>query len=112
MSTPGKVLGSLRPGASWVCNNNDYNQLEWHEPPVYEGGQSKPTREEWDAEWERQTRIAELSEYKMQRIHEYPPMVDYIDGVVKGDNAQVQAYIDKCNEIKAKYPKPAELDSL
>jgi len=48
----------------------------------------------------------------MKRMLEYPPMVDYIDGVVKGDNAQVQAYIDKCNEIKAKYPRPAELDSL
>lgn len=112
MSTPGKVLGSLRPGASWVCNNNDYDQLEWHEPPVWEGGQRKPTREEWDAEWERQVKIAELSEYKMKRMLEYPDFREYIDGVVKGDDAQVQAYIDKCNAVKVKYPKPAELDSL
>ena len=107
-----KVLNSLRPGASWSCNADDYEQLIWREPPVWEGGQKKPTREEWDAEWERQRKISELSEYKMKRMLEYPPMVDYIDGVVKGDTEQVQAYIDKCNEIKAKYPKPEELDSL
>jgi len=112
MSNAVVVLNSLRPGASWTCNNNDYGQLEWLEPPVWEGGQKKPTKEEWDAEWERQVRIGQLSEYKMDRMREYPPMVDYIDGVVKGDTAQVQAYIDKCNEIKAKYPRPAELDSL
>lgn len=107
-----KVLTSLRPGASWSCNADDYNQLEWFEPPVWEGGQKKPTKEEWDAEWQRQETIAELSKYKMQRMLEYPDIRDYIDGVVKGDNAQVQAYIDKCNAVKAKYPKPEGLDEL
>jgi hypothetical protein len=37
---------------------------------------------------------------------EYPPITDYIDGIVKGDQAQVQAYIDACLAVKAKYPKP------
>lgn len=40
-----------------------------------------------------------------KRIAEYPPITEYIDGVVKGDNAQVQAYIDACLAVKAKYPK-------
>jgi hypothetical protein len=43
--------------------------------------------------------------YKEQRAKEYPPITDYIDGIVKGDNAQVQAYIDACLAVKAKYPK-------
>jgi hypothetical protein len=43
--------------------------------------------------------------YKHQRANEYPPITDYLDGIVKGDEEQVQAYIDKCLEIKAKYPK-------
>lgn len=43
--------------------------------------------------------------YAEKRIAEYPPMVDYIDGIVKGDQAQVQAYIDACLAVKAKYPK-------
>jgi hypothetical protein len=44
--------------------------------------------------------------YAELRAAEYPPMADYIDGIVKGDAAQVQAYIDACLAIKAKYPKP------
>ena len=45
--------------------------------------------------------------YKELRAKEYPPITDYIDGIVKGDNAQVQAYIDACLAVKAKYPKGA-----
>lgn len=44
--------------------------------------------------------------YQAQRAAEYPPMTDYLDGIVKGDQAQVQAYIDACLAVKAKYPKP------
>ena len=44
--------------------------------------------------------------YQYQRAAEYPPITDYIDGIVKGDQAQVQAYIDACLAVKAKYLKP------
>ena len=44
--------------------------------------------------------------YIAKRASEYPPITDYIDGVVKGDTEQVQAYIDACLAVKAKYPKP------
>ena len=44
--------------------------------------------------------------YKTKRAVEYPPMADYLDGIVKGDQAQMQAYIDACLAVKAKYPKP------
>jgi len=43
--------------------------------------------------------------YKVKRAAEYPPYTDYLDGIVKGDNAQVQAYIDACLAVKNKYPK-------
>ena len=43
--------------------------------------------------------------YIAKRQSEYPPITDYIDGIVKGDNAQVQAYIDACLAVKNKYPK-------
>ena len=45
--------------------------------------------------------------YKELRAKEYPPITDYLDGIVKGDNAQVQAYIDACLAVKNKYPKGA-----
>jgi hypothetical protein len=44
--------------------------------------------------------------YADKRMSEYPPITDYLDGVVKGDQAQIDEYIQKCLEIKAKYPKP------
>jgi hypothetical protein len=45
--------------------------------------------------------------YIAKRQAEYPPFTDYLDGIAKGDQAQVQAYIDACLAVKAKYPKGA-----
>jgi hypothetical protein len=46
------------------------------------------------------------TEYQRKRAAEYPPMADYLDAVVKGDQAQIDAYIAACLAVKAKYPKP------
>jgi len=43
--------------------------------------------------------------YAQKRAAEYPPMTDYLDGVVKGNQAQIDAYIAACLAVKAKYPK-------
>jgi hypothetical protein len=43
--------------------------------------------------------------YKAKRIAEYPPIIDYLDGVVKGDQTQIDKYIADCLAVKAKYPK-------
>jgi len=43
--------------------------------------------------------------YKAKRAAEYPPMTDYLDGVVKSDQAQIDKYIADCLAVKAKYPK-------
>ena len=45
--------------------------------------------------------------YIAKRAAEYPPITDYIDGVVKGDQAQIDKYIADCLAVKAKYPKGA-----
>ena len=49
----------------------------------------------------------DAKQYQRDRAKEYPPITDYLDGIVKGDTAQVQAYIDACNAVKTKYPKGA-----
>ena len=46
------------------------------------------------------------NQYKYDRAREYPDFRDYLDGVVKGDQAQIDAYIAACQAVKAKYPKP------
>lgn len=43
--------------------------------------------------------------YKYKRAAEYPPITDYLDGIVKGDQAQIDKYIADCLVVKAKYPK-------
>jgi len=43
--------------------------------------------------------------YAQKRAAEYPPMTDYLDGVVKADQAQIDKYIADCLAVKAAYPK-------
>ena len=43
--------------------------------------------------------------YKYKREAEYPPITDYLDGVVKGNQTQIDKYIADCLAVKAKYPK-------
>lgn len=43
--------------------------------------------------------------YIAKRAAEYPPLTDYVDGVVKGDQAQIDKYIADCLAVKLKYPK-------
>lgn len=50
---------------------------------------------------------AESQAYISKRAAEYPPIADYLDGIVKGDQAQIDKYIADCQAVKAKYPKVA-----
>jgi hypothetical protein len=52
-------------------------------------------------------KLAMLTEaVHQERRAAYPPIEDYIDGVVKGDDAQVSAYKAKCLEVKKRHPLP------
>lgn len=52
-----------------------------------------------------QAAIQNALSYAQKRAAEYPPITDYLDGIVKGDQAQIDKYIADCLAIKAKYPK-------
>jgi|SaaInlV_120m_DNA_4_1040238.scaffolds.fasta_scaffold12326_2 hypothetical protein len=41
---------------------------------------------------------------RINRINEYPSANEYLDGIVKGDDDQVNKYIADCQAIKDKYP--------
>ena len=43
--------------------------------------------------------------YIAKRQAEYPPFTDYLDGIAKNDQAQIDKYIADCQAVKAKYPK-------
>jgi hypothetical protein len=95
-----KALLSLRPNSSWDLNGDEYSGIVWKDET-----QTQPTLEEVNAEIVKLQAEYDAKEYQRLRVKEYPPITDYLDGIVKGDNTQVQAYIDACLAVKAKYPK-------
>jgi hypothetical protein len=46
-----------------------------------------------------------VNTYADKRSKEYPDFKEYLDGIVKGNDAQIQKYINDCLAVKAKYPK-------
>lgn len=95
------ALVSLRPGAQWVFRGDTYDGIEW-----LDESQELPTEEELTAEVERLRAEYDAAEYRRLRALEYPDFRDYLDGLVKGDQDQIDAYINACLAVKAKYPKP------
>jgi len=57
-----------------------------------------------EAEIIRLSKVVPLT-YSELRAAKYPPMTDYLDGVVKNDQAQIDKYIADCLAVKAKYSK-------
>ena len=96
----GSAIQSLRPGAQWSLNGDEYEGLEWLDET-----QTKPTEDEISQEIERLRAEHELTQYQRQRKPEYPSITDQLDalfhaGVFPPEMAeQIQA-------IKDKYPKP------
>jgi hypothetical protein len=95
-----KAIQSLRPNSEWVLKGNEYTGLEW-----LDDVQTKPTEEEINTEIERLIQEDIRTQYQRDRAKEYPSILEYIDGIVKGDAEQVQKYIDDCLAVKNKYPK-------
>jgi hypothetical protein len=78
---------------------NDYEGIEWIEEPLL-------TKEQVEEEVNRLQDILNNNEYQRLRAAEYPDFHEYLDGIVKGDNEQIQRYMQACLAVKAKYPKP------
>lgn len=95
------VLNSACGDGAWltVCDL-DYDTL------VMNDGFIKPSRAVWNEAVAKITALYQSREYITQRALAYPPITDYLDGVVKGDQTQIDAYIAACQAVKDKYPKP------
>lgn len=89
-----KVREVARPSVDHTMNVAEL------EPVLLEGS--------WTQTWEVTPATQEqiLERVLDLRASEYPPMSDYLDGIVKGDQAQIDKYIADCLAVKAKYPKP------
>jgi len=92
-----EAIRSLNPNAHFAVRGDD---IEW-----LDTNQAQPTEAEITAEVARLQAEYDTQAYARSRAEEYPPYTDYLDGVVKGDQAQIDAYIAACQAVKAKYPK-------
>ena len=94
-----EALSSLRPLSQYAIGSD--GSINWIDTV-----QTQPTQSQIDAEITRLASIYTAQEYARKRAPEYPPYTDYLDGVVKGNQAQIDAYIAACQAVKTKYPKP------
>jgi hypothetical protein len=83
-----------------VANANEALESNWVQSDIAEMGDIYE-----DGQFTKPVPYVDPLAYQTQRAMEYPPITDYIDGIVKGDQTQVQTYIDACLAVKAKYPK-------
>jgi hypothetical protein len=95
------AIQSLRPNSEFSLSGRTYEGLNW-----LDKNQTKPSKGEVETEAVRLEQLYIRNEYQRNRAMEYPPIADYIDGVVKGDQEQIDAYIAACMAVKEKYPKP------
>ena len=66
---------------------------------------AQPTEAQLNAFETQANEVEKLNLVKANRANEYPDFKEYLDGIVKGDDAQIQKYINDCLAVKAKYPK-------
>jgi len=96
-----EAIKHLHPSAQFICHGDVYEGIVWLDESV-----PQPSEQALNDAWADIQLIEANNEYAKNRKAEYPPITDYLDGVVKGDQAQIDAYIAACQAVKAKYPKP------
>lgn len=94
------ALVSLYPDCAWHSKNGTYDGIVWDES----NKKNMPTLKELMDEIDRLQAEYNAGYYLTLRKREYPPLIDYLDGVVKNDEAQIQDFKDRWNAVDAKYP--------
>lgn len=77
--------------------------IEAEEPVIPAGHRAK-----WNNGWVIEEITVRELDWWENRIAKYPSYAEYLDGIVKGDQAQIDKYIADCLAVKAMYPKPQE----
>ena len=94
---------AINPEAKTVVRGDDIDdcEIEWHQgTPEISKADIKTKMNELQAEYDAQ-------EYARKRKEAYPDIYDYMDGIVKNDQTQIDKYIADSQAVKARYPKGA-----
>jgi len=94
-----KAIKAINSSAQFTINAEDINQITWvNGTTPIPANQILAKQQELIAEYN-------SNQYQRDRAKEYPDFKEYLDGIVKGDQAQIDKYIADCLAVKAKYPK-------
>lgn len=97
---PVKIINNIRPDAKWHCKGGvEYDNLIWEDDSI-----SKPSREEYENEFNRLVDEFKSLEYQRQRVTEYPPIGDQLDALFHAGVFPPEM-AEKIQEVKDKYPK-------
>jgi hypothetical protein len=92
------ALVSLRPGAAWSLNGDEYSGLNW-----LDGVQTKPTYEECVTEMVRLKADYDSKEYQRQR--KYPSISDQLDMLYWDKVNNTNNWEESIASVKLQYPK-------
>jgi hypothetical protein len=93
-----KALKELCPNCSFSVIDEDYNKVIWNNNNPL----PLPNKEIVEA---KALEITNRDAHIYKRAKEYPNFKEYLDGIVKGDQQQIDKYIADCLAVKTKYPK-------
>jgi hypothetical protein len=94
-----EAILKINPNAQVSVNAEDINQITWlNGTTPIPANQILAKQIELQAEYN-------SNQYQRDRANEYPDFKDYLDGIVKGDQQQIDKYIADCLAVKTKYPK-------
>tara|TARA_R100000789_G_C2986507_1_gene144952 strand:+ start:679 stop:999 length:321 start_codon:yes stop_codon:yes gene_type:complete len=93
---------AIKSDAQVSIIDEDINQITWHDgnPTNITNEQILAKQTELQAEYDAQ-------DYARKRKEAYPDIYDYMDGIVKNDQTQINKYIADSQAVKARYPKGA-----
>jgi hypothetical protein len=97
-----RCIQKIIPGWTGAVWDNSYEGIKPNETET----RPIPTLAELEAVWPDVQKDIALDDVRSNRAAAYPDFREYLDGIVKGDQAQIQKYIDDCLAVKARYPLP------
>ena len=90
---------AINPTAQVSVSADDISQITW------ENGTTPIPANQILAKQQELITEYNSNKYQRDRSKEYPDFKEYLDGIVKSDQAQIDKYIADCLAVKAKYPK-------
>ena len=90
---------AINPSAQVSIQEEDLDRITWL------NGTTPISKSDIQAKQAELKADFDSKQYQRDRQPEYPPATDYLDGIVKGDQAQIDKYIADCLAVKENFPK-------